>query len=201
MKRPHRLVRWGRFCASALLVAFALLTLVRAFVADVYSVPSESMEPALRPGDRIAVLKWPWQREARTDDVVVFDGRGSLAPESPDGVRRTAAWLVGRNEGDQFVKRVAAVGPARVTCTGDDGALLLNGHPAGAAEAPLTGAERCGKKRFDSLVPEGRLWLLGDNRARSTDSRDLLGAPGGGAVPEGRVVGRVIAVWHTGGGR
>jgi signal peptidase I len=189
-RRSPRLVRWGRLAASALAAAFVLLTLVRAFIVDVYSVPSGSMEPTLTPGDRILVLKWPWQRAVAPDDVVVFDGRGSLSPDSPDGPGRALAWLVGANEGDQFVKRVTGVGGQRVACGGTNGPLLVDD-----AAARLRGADECGHVRFDVELPQGRLWLMGDNRDHSRDSRALLGAPGGGAVRETSVVGRVVFVW------
>ena len=147
------------------------------------------MEPTLTPGDRLVVLTWPWQRDARADDVVVFDARGTLAPRSPEGPGRTLAWLVGRNAGDQYVKRVVAAGPARVECRGDSGPVLVDGvRPA------VTGAEDCGERPFAAQLPARGLWLMGDNRDDSRDSRDLLGAPGGGSVPATRVVGRVLWV-------
>ncbi len=138
------------------------------------------------------MLTWPWQREARAGDVVVFDGRGSLSPESPESPQRTAEWLVGVTQGDQYVKRVTGLPGERVACDGSGGPLLVNGQTAGFA-----GAENCGRQRFDVRLPAGRLWLMGDNRENSRDSRSLLGAPGGGGVRETRVVGRVIWVWHS----
>ncbi|GAA1347918.1 signal peptidase I [Falsarthrobacter nasiphocae] len=185
--RPRRVSRWGRFVASVLVGAFALVTLVRALAVDSYGVPTPSMAPTLLPGQRILVLTWPWQREPAAGDVVVVDGRGTLAPNAPDSPARTGAWLVGRNAGDQFVKRVIAVGPARVTCDGAGGPLLVDGAPADVFRA-----EDCGRKRFDQRIPKGTVWLMGDNRENSRDSRDLLGAPGGGAISESSIVGRVL---------
>jgi signal peptidase I len=90
--------------------------------------------------------------------------------------------------GRYWVKRVIAVGGDDVSCCGRDGAILVNGEPLEEPYLPEGAAPST--VEFDLHVPEGRMFVLGDNRADSTDSRNLLGAPGGGMIPVDRVVGR-----------
>lgn len=170
--RPRR--RQPPLVAAAVLVVLLLVAAftVRHLVVEPFEVPSASMEPTLRTGDVILVDRQS-RRSAERGQVVVFDGRGYFGGE--DG------------KGHYWVKRVIAVGGDRVTCCDDAGAILVDGEPIDEPYlAPGTAPSRVA---FDLEVPEGRMFLLGDNRADSTDSRSLLGAPGGGMVPVDRVVG------------
>jgi len=170
--RPRR--RQPPLVAAAVLVVLLLVAAftVRHLVVEPFEVPSASMEPTLRAGDVILVDRQS-RRSAERGQVVVFDGRGYFGGE--DGT------------GHYWVKRVIAVGGDRVTCCDDAGAILVDGEPIDEPYlAPGTAPSRVA---FDLEVPEGRMFLLGDNRADSTDSRSLLGAPGGGMVPVDRVVG------------
>lgn len=166
-----------------MIAAVCVLTLllgavaVRQFVVRPFTVPSESMAPLLHSGDVILVDR-STRGTARRGDVVVFDGSGYFGP-AEDGSRF-------------WVKRVIAVGGDSIRCCGDDGSLILNNEPL--AEPYLAPDTEPSRIRFDLRVPEGSLFLLGDNRADSTDSRFLLGAPGGGMVPESRVVGHLAGV-------
>lgn len=160
--------------AAAVLVVLLLAVAfgVRHYVLAPFAVPSASMEPTLRAGDVILVDRGTRGTAAR-GEVVVFDGRGYFGGE--DG------------RGRYWVKRVIAVGGDRITCCDDGGALLLNGAPL--EEPYLAPGTAPSAIRFDLEVPEGHMFLLGDNRPDSTDSRSMLGAPGGGMVPVERVVG------------
>lgn len=166
---PHPVVATA-VCVVLLLVA-ALL--VRHFVAQPFVVPSASMSPTLQSGD-VLLADRSQRGTAERGEVVVFDGRGYFAPASADGDR-------------YWVKRVIAVGGDRVTCCGQQGAITVNGVPVEEPYLPRGTAPS--EIEFDLLVPEGRMFVLGDNRADSTDSRNLLGSPGGGMVPVQRVVG------------
>ncbi|HZG03781.1 MAG TPA: signal peptidase I [Streptomyces sp.] len=173
-----RSVRVGAVAAAAALV----LSLVHAFVAEPFRIPSDSMANTLRTGDRALVNKLAYRfgNLPRRGDVVVFDGTGSFDREP--------------SEGTDYVKRVVAVGGDRVTCCDERGRIEVNGQPVN--EAYLHPGDRPSAVPFDVEVPAGRLWVMGDHRSRSRDSRDHLGAPGGGTVPVDRVIGRVDwVVW------
>jgi len=184
---------------AAAVVAAALL---RALTGPVLLIPSASMEPTLMPGDRVRVdTAAAGGAGLRHGDLVVFDGAGSLAP-----YRRTtalergledvaASWGVGARR-DVYVKRVLALPGDVLECCSADGRLLRDGAPL---EEPylgrgVTAAAPAADHPWRFEVPEGRMVVLGDNRAASRDSRALLGAPGGGLIPLDGVLGTVREV-------
>ncbi|WAP58570.1 signal peptidase I [Streptomyces sp. S465] len=200
----RRLPRWpagggrGRRMALLAAVCVALVLLVSGFVVQPFLIPSGSMENTLRPGDRVLVNKLAYRfgDDPRRGDVVVFDGAGSFHEEEPSGnpvtgLLRKAAAAVGLAEPAEsdYVKRVVGVGGDRVTCCDKRGRIEVNGQPVD--ERYLHPGDSPSRVRFDIVVPEGRLWVMGDHRDASRDSRDYLGAPGGGAVPVDKVIGRV----------
>jgi signal peptidase I len=188
------------------LVAAALTLVLRLLVVQAFYIPSGSMEPTLSVGDRVLVSKLSYLgRDVGRGDVVVFDGRGSFA-QVPDagstGLLSRVAGAVGGFLGvapseRDFVKRVVGVGGDRVVCCDAAGRLTVNGAPLD--EPYLRPGDAASEVRFDVLVPPGRLWLMGDHRSDSADSRAHLGDPGGGTVPQDRVVGRVVLTfWPVG---
>lgn len=175
--------------------------LVRGFVVQTYSIPSASMEPTLDVGDRIVVYRQSYlTHPPRRGDVVVFDGRGIFYP---DIVEPTGLAAIGSEIGSWFgiaptkeyvVKRVIGVGGDHVQCCNDAGKILVNQKPVG--EPYIMPGNAPSAQRFDVRVPPGHLWLMGDHRSDSADSRAHLGDPGGGMVPDDRVVGKVVLrIW------
>ncbi len=181
-------------------VAFVLaLSLVRNTWVDVYSIPSASMEPLLVVGDRVLVSRTAFAGAGvRRGDVVVFDGRGSFTPPASgrgpvaDALVAAGQWLGVVANNDIYVKRVLGVAGDTVKCCTAAGQLEVNGVPI--TEPYLYPHDAPSELRFEVRVPDGKLWLMGDHRAVSADSRDLLGAPGGGLVDVDRVIGRPVQV-------
>ena len=154
----------------------AVALVVRLLVAQAFVIPSASMEPLLQPGDRVVVSRADyWAAPVGRGDVVVFDGEG----------------LFDESEGD-FVKRVIGLPGERVTCCDPRGRITVDGVPLN--EPYVFGDDVPSELEFDVEVPAERLWLMGDHRSDSADSRAHLGDPGGGMVPVDRVIGRVVAV-------
>ncbi|MGW5447974.1 signal peptidase I [Streptomyces asiaticus] len=194
--RPTGGGRWRRAALLATACA-AFVLLVSGFVLQPFLIPSGSMESTLRPGDRVLVNKLAYRfgDDPSRGDVVVFDGAGSFGEEEPSGnpvtgLLRKAAAAVGLAEPTEsdYVKRVVGIGGDRVTCCDERGRIEVNGQPVD--EHYLHPGDSPSRVRFDIVVPEGRLWVMGDHRDASRDSRDYLGAPGGGTVPVDKVIGR-----------
>lgn len=160
-----------------------VLLLVSHFVVEPFQVPSSSMRDTLRVGDRVLVdkLAYRFGGSPRRGDVIVFDGKDSFSTSG----------------GTDYVKRVIGVGGDRVTCCDTRGRITVNGHPLD--ETYLHPGDAPSREPFDIVVPEGRLWVMGDHRDDSADSRAHLGDPGGGTVPVGRVIGRAEWIaWPVG---
>lgn len=182
--------------------ALLLSLLIKTFFFQSFYIPSESMEPTLIKGDRILVTKWrPDPLPLRHGDVVVFkDPAGWLGSPVVEesgldrAVKDVLTWtgLLPEDAGEHLVKRVIGLPGDVVECTDPDGQVSVNGQ---VIDEPYIaeGARPCGIT-FRIDVPEGYLWVMGDNRDDSADSRAHMGDPGGGTVPVANVVGTTFAV-------
>ncbi|MFF2408699.1 signal peptidase I [Streptomyces sp. NPDC058092] len=191
----------------ALLIALVLKTfLVQAFV-----IPSGSMEQTIRVGDRVLVDKLtPWfGSRPRRGDVVVFKDPGhwlkqeSTGKKNPPVVVKQAkealtfiGLLPSDNEQD-LIKRVVAVGGDKVKCCDKGGRITVNGVPLD--EPYLYPGNPPSLIKFEVKVPAGRIFVMGDHRSDSADSRYHLDEPGHGTVSEDEVVGRAVVIaWPFG---
>ncbi|MFP5253899.1 MAG: signal peptidase I [Actinomycetes bacterium] len=182
-----------------LAVALAVSALVKTFFVQMFFVPSGSMRPLFVNDDRILVEKVSyWDGEVERGDVVVFADPGGQwlgsAGDVPLNPVQTALSKVGLYPtGGHLVKRVIGVEGDRVKCCDKKGRVTVNGVPLEEDEYVEDGL-RPSNREFDVTVPEGRLWVMGDNRSNSEDSRFHQDLDGQGTVPESAVVGKVWAV-------
>ncbi|MFI1400261.1 signal peptidase I [Streptomyces sp. NPDC020681] len=148
-----------------------------AVVYQPYTVPTDSMTPTVQVGDRVLAERIDGA-EVKRGDIVVF---------------KDAQW------GDMpMVKRVVGVGGDKIACCGDGGKLTVNGK---AIDEPYLRAQGPAAESFTATVPDGQLFLLGDDRLTSLDSRVHLQDPGQGSVPRSAVTARLDAVaWPLDGG-
>lgn len=194
--RRQPFLRGWRLLATAGALAATVLLLVRTFLVDVFYIPSSSMAPTYLPGDRIIVSKLG--SEPQRGDVVVFDGTGSFAPYqsgSPwlrDPVKTSGQWLGLVGSDTAYIKRVIGVEGDTVECCDADGYLLVNGERL--YEPYLHPGDAASEVEFSVKVPAGRMWVMGDYRSASQDSRALMGAPGGGMIRVEKVLGEPVLV-------
>ncbi len=183
--------------------ALILSLLIKTFLAQAFFIPSASMQDTLIEGDRVIVSKLtPGVFDLHRGDIVVFkDPGGWLGPvdATPDGSGRTVlnevltfVGLLPPDAGEHLIKRLIGLPGDRVACCDDLGRLTVNGVPI--VEPYLKPGSVPSQSRFDVIVPDERLWMMGDNRQNSQDSRAHLGEPGGGMVPLDDVVGKAFVV-------
>jgi len=191
-----------------IVLALVLALLVKTYVVQAFFVPSSSMENTLDVGDRFLVNKLVYHfRDIHRGDIVVFNGTGSWlspSPSSPEPLVRlwhTVVGLFGVGlPNDDYVKRVIGLPGDRVACCNAQGLVTVNGVALHETSYLYPGNSPSsipdGSSRFSVMVPPGHLWVMGDHREVSEDSRLHRSAPGGGAIPESAVVGRAfMIVW------
>ena len=179
-------------------LALALSAFIRAFVVQAFYVPSSSMELTLEPGDRIITVK-PRIGPISRGEVVVFKDPASWLPEpgSAEGWRGqlqevlTFIGILPSDSGKDLVKRVIGVAGDQVACCDASGRIVVNGLPID--EPYVVGPTD--QVRFDIVVPPDSIFVMGDNRADSRDSRFYLDQANG-SIPVSNLVGRAgIVVW------
>ena len=192
---------------TILLLGLALLlaVVIKSLFVQAFYIPSPSMEPQLIENDRILVQKvsyWGSASPSRGDIVVFKDPGGwldevdSATPHSP--LTKAMEKIGLYPTGGHLVKRVIAVGGDRVVCCDSKDRVTVNGKPLDENDY-LPKGTKPSMIKFDKKVPEGHLWMMGDNRGFSFDSRGHMGGPGGGFVDEDLVVGKVFSlIWPAG---
>jgi len=186
---------------TVVLLALALLlaAIIKTFFVQLFFVPSGSMEPLFTPDDRILVQKVSyWNGDVHRGDVVVFDDPGGKWLGAEGAPRLSPAQKLLSDvglypTGNHLVKRVIGVGGDHVVCCTPHGRITVNGVPLAEKPYIMPGSSPS-QIRFDVRVPPGRLWVMGDNRPDSADSRFHQKLPGRGTVPVKDVVGKVWAV-------
>jgi signal peptidase I len=187
-----------------IVVAAAVLTLlVKAFIVQVYRIPSASMENTLQVGDRVLVNKLVYDfRGIARGDIVVFSGQNSWGPDAPPPPADPVVRLwddvlsdIGLSSSQTYyIKRVIGLPGDHVACC-TDGKVTVNGVPL-AESSYLYPGDAPSSFRFSVIVPPGHIWVMGDHRGDSDDSRYHTSDPGNGAVPENEVVGRAfLIIW------
>jgi signal peptidase I len=194
-----------------IVIALVLAFVIRTWVMQAFYIPSSSMENTLLIGDRVLVNKLVYEvRDIERGEVVVFDGDGSwddpntvVIPESSNPVSRGFTWvqqqLGAAPSGKEYIKRVIGLPGDVVECCDEQNRVLVNGVPLEEDEYLYPGSVASHTEFGPIEVPEDHLWLMGDHRAISYDSRLNQNNPGGGAVPIDHVVGRAfVIIWPVG---
>jgi signal peptidase I len=215
-QRPRRRRRRGSFLRELpvlLVVAFGLAVLIKTFLVQAFFIPSGSMERTLHgcpgcSGDRVMVNKLTYRfREPRPGDIVVFRGPESWTPEAqfaePTNVVQRALRAVGSAVGvappgeKDFIKRVIAVGGQTVQCCDGQGRVTVGGKALNEPYVYVSDPQASRATPFGPVtVPKGRLWVMGDHRDQSADSRAHIADPDQGTIPTDDVVGKAfVVVW------
>jgi signal peptidase I len=195
------LLRDAREILGTVAIALGIAIVIKTFLIQPFYIPSASMEETLRIRDRVLVSKLePGPFELNRGDVVVFvDPGGWLPPPTtePSVVSRalTFVGLLPANSGEHLIKRVIGLPGDTVKCCDPQGRILVNNQPLDE-EVYLFPGDRPSTREFEVVVPDGRIWVMGDHRSVSEDSRyhDENGDFAAGAVPLDNVVGRAVLV-------
>ncbi len=191
-----------------IIVALGLAMLIKAFLVQAFFIPSGSMEKTLHgcdgcSGDRVLVNKLVYRfGDVHRGQIVVFNGVDSWTPEvsttQPSNLAQRVIRDIGSAIGiappgeEDFIKRVIGIPGDTVACCDAQGRVTVNGV---ALNEPYVYQDD--HARFGPVtVGKGRLWVMGDHRGFSADSRAHIGDPGGGTIPESHVIGRAfVRVW------
>jgi len=206
--RPRRSI-WPlvRDVIVILLIAIVVSSLVKAFLVRSFYIPSGSMESTLQIDDRILVDELtPRFSGYERGDVVVFRDPGGWLPSAPPAdqsvIVQGVDWLLSlvgisaSDSKDHLIKRIIGMPGDHVVCCNAIGQVTVNGIPLdeSAYLRLAQGQTAPAEVPFDVVVPDDALWVLGDNRDRSQDSRYHMDQPTSGFVPIDNVVGRAFLI-------
>ena len=183
--KPKRKLGFFGELPILIITALVLALLIKAFLFQAFYIPSGSMEPTLMPGDRVLVNKIPYYfHDPRRGDIIVFENPQENVDRGIVG--GMIHWLaqglgVSGNTDEDFIKRVIGLPGDHITCP--NGQVVINGKPL--SEPYEHQQTTCSP----TTVPAGHLWVLGDNRGESNDSRYGLGP-----IPMGKVVGKAFVI-------
>jgi signal peptidase I len=182
-----------------LVFALVLALVLKTFVVQAFYIPSQSMEKTLDVGDKVLVNKLVYDfRPIHRGDVIVFNGDGSWDRVPPPRPPLARLWdaisgLFGTAPGvHDYIKRVIGIPGDHVACCTNH-RVTVNGVPLREASYLYPG-NAPSAQRFSITVPPGRLWVMGDHREVSADSRYHVADPGHGTIPENHVVGRAFLI-------
>jgi len=184
-------------------VALVVSLLIKTFLVQFFYIPSGSMENTLQVKDRVAVNKLPFlSKSINRGDVVVFRDPDNWLPQITEYgtnqyVAKTKGALVAvgvlPNPAKQYlVKRVVGVAGDHIVCCTKSGNLTIN--DVEVTEPYIFAGNKPSEMKFDVTVPKGKLWVMGDHRSASADSRYHQDDINKGFVPLSRVTGRVVAI-------
>jgi len=211
-KRPRKAAKSGgigRFVRDVLIILVAAIVisfLIKTFLIRSFYIPSESMESTLVKNDRIIVNELvPDVTPIERGDVVVFKDPGgwlqpvTTPPQNP--VVSFFDWLLSfvgltaPDSNDHLIKRVIGLPGDTVACCNEFGQMTVNGVPLEEPYVKLPpNVSAVSKDDFEVTVPPDSLWVMGDNRYNSCDSRCNVNKPTKGFVPYDNVVGRAILI-------
>ncbi|HEY1823556.1 MAG TPA: signal peptidase I, partial [Trebonia sp.] len=187
-----------------IVVALVLALIVKSFLVQAFYIPSGSMQNTLAINDRVLINKVVYHlRPIHRGDIVVFDGTGSWDFSSSTGSSNIFSKAADELEGlvgisqdpNIYIKRVIGLPGDHVVCCNAAGQVTVNGVPLSESSYLYPG-NAPSKQTFNITVPAGRLWVMGDHRQISYDSRGHMGDPGGGTIPESGVLGRAfVIIW------
>ncbi len=192
--------------------ALLLALLVKTFLVQAFYIPSDSMANLLQVGDRVLVNKLDRElgKPVERGQVIVFRDPGGWLPDRPvlepanpllKYGKRVLVFvgLLPSDDEQDLIKRVIGLPGDRVACCDARGRVTVNGVPLD--EPYVFPGNRPSDDPFDVVVPPGRLWVMGDHREISEDSRFHQDLPGNGTIPVHSVVGRAVVTVSLSPGR
>ena len=203
-RRRRRRRSFWRELPVLIVVALVLALVIKTYAIQPFYIPSASMENTLNIGDRLLINKLVYDfRSIHRGDIVVFDGTGSWDLNKPPSNSNIFSKFFDDVEGifgishdsSIYVKRVIGIPGDHVKCCDAQGRVTVNGVPLNE-QSYLYPGNVPSTVKFSITVPAGRLWVMGDHREVSYDSRGHIGDPGGGTIPESGVLGRAfVIIW------
>lgn len=203
-KQRHPLLRLAKELGIVAVTALILSLIIKTFLFQAFWIPSQSMEDTLLVGDRVVVSKLhPDAFSLQRGDVVVFHDPGGWLRGVPQVERSDLmqavhdgmvfVGLAPEDNGDYLIKRIIGMPGDRVACKGPGEPITVNG--VAVTEPYVREGENPSNDPFEIVVPANRVWVMGDNRGHSHDSRYNDDGTGNlGSVPMDRIVGRAMVI-------